>query len=570
MKIARIHIENYRSIKSLDFTPGAYCALIGENNSGKSNILKAINLLLGDNWPSENAFSFEDFHYGDGSRDIVIQLFFDAPWEERINGYPVVIGGFELRCHLHKAVEYAAASLRTEFCCLGEKGTVLQCPQEPWQPDTPYKGRWQNVKVTNRIRAKVPFVYVDVLADYGKSDPKGRWSVLKKLLDSVNASITAGDEKVSVPLADGRTVQMPRREAFQVKLQEAYQYLRTDELNAIEKSIQKNALEQMGFSTGTGQIKLRFDTHDPMDLYKNLQLFVDQLGLTTAADNVGAGMQSDIVIAILRTYQQIKNQNTIFAIEEPEAFLHPQKARDYSDILNDLANQNQIFLTTHSPIFVRLHEPEKVCLVRRAAASGTSAKICNPHELIDDDRSVLKLHNFFDTQRSELLFARAVILVEGETEEVVFPHAARLAGVSLNRMGISIIECGGKDKILVFIRVARAFSIPFVVVVDDDIHPVDGVRSPKERQRLEWDNDYSKDKNKKFIRLVAKENLFWMRENIEANLGMEQNGKNKPQRIVEFMQEHVRRKGDLPACLTAPIMRAVELASGTAKTQGTE
>lgn len=44
MKISRVYIENYRSIKKLDFSPGNYCVLIGENNAGKSNILKAVNL----------------------------------------------------------------------------------------------------------------------------------------------------------------------------------------------------------------------------------------------------------------------------------------------------------------------------------------------------------------------------------------------------------------------------------------------------------------------------------------------------------------------------------------------
>lgn len=62
MKISRVHIENYRSIKSLDFSPNNYCALIGENNAGKSNILKAINLVLGETWPSDRTFTEEDFN----------------------------------------------------------------------------------------------------------------------------------------------------------------------------------------------------------------------------------------------------------------------------------------------------------------------------------------------------------------------------------------------------------------------------------------------------------------------------------------------------------------------------
>lgn len=65
MQIKRIHIENFRSIKTLDFEPGSYCVLIGENNSGKSNIPRALNPALGETWPTERSFSGEDFHNPD-------------------------------------------------------------------------------------------------------------------------------------------------------------------------------------------------------------------------------------------------------------------------------------------------------------------------------------------------------------------------------------------------------------------------------------------------------------------------------------------------------------------------
>ena len=61
MAISRVHIENFRSVKTLDFVPGRYAVLIGENNAGKSNVLKALNLALGEAWPTERSFSEEDF-----------------------------------------------------------------------------------------------------------------------------------------------------------------------------------------------------------------------------------------------------------------------------------------------------------------------------------------------------------------------------------------------------------------------------------------------------------------------------------------------------------------------------
>ncbi len=97
MKISRVHIENYRSIKSLDFSPNNYCALIGENNAGKSNILKAINLVLGETWPTDRTFTEEDFNEYNTANNIVIQIFFDEVIEEWRNNCKCDISGFELR-----------------------------------------------------------------------------------------------------------------------------------------------------------------------------------------------------------------------------------------------------------------------------------------------------------------------------------------------------------------------------------------------------------------------------------------------------------------------------------------
>lgn len=158
---------------------------------------------------------------------------------------------------------------------------------------------------------------------------------------------------------------MTRKQAFELKIKEAYSFLQTEQFIEIESKIRTNSLEQMGIDSAEGDIAIRFDTYDSMNVFKNLQLYVDQMGISTTADMVGAGLQSAIVIAIFRTYEEIKKEGAIFAIEEPEVYLHPQKQRYFSTILSRLSGQNQVFITTHSPTFIRLYEPENVCLIRR-------------------------------------------------------------------------------------------------------------------------------------------------------------------------------------------------------------
>lgn len=92
MKLTRFRIENYRSLKSVDFQPGMLCSLVGENNAGKSNILRAINLILGEMWPNERMFSEEDFYNHDTSKDIVIEVWGDPPCRFNRNSA-------DLECH---------------------------------------------------------------------------------------------------------------------------------------------------------------------------------------------------------------------------------------------------------------------------------------------------------------------------------------------------------------------------------------------------------------------------------------------------------------------------------------
>jgi putative ATP-dependent endonuclease of the OLD family len=79
MRISRIQIENFRSIKSLDIELPQICAFVGPNNAGKSNILLAIQRVLGRDWVSVSSFEEEDIYGLDSTADVRIMLSFDPP-----------------------------------------------------------------------------------------------------------------------------------------------------------------------------------------------------------------------------------------------------------------------------------------------------------------------------------------------------------------------------------------------------------------------------------------------------------------------------------------------------------
>lgn len=558
MKISRIYIENYRSIKKLDFSPGNYCVLIGENNAGKSNILKAVNLVLGEIWPTDRAFSEEDFYNQDTTNEILIRVFFDEETKTWKNNCECCVAGFELRCKTYKrrTGNKPAGTLTTDYVCIDDKGNACQYPASPYEKGKRYTGAYYPLSVSKDMREKTPFIYVDVLRDYSKQDPSSRWSILRRLLNDINLGLLNDKTTVTVNTQSGN-VKMTRKAAFEYKIREAYDYLKTDQFTEIEKKIKDNSLEQMGIDAAEGDMSIRFDTYDPMNVFKNLQLYVDQMGISTTADMVGAGLQSAIVIAIFRTYEEIKKEGAIFAIEEPEVFLHPQKQRYFSNILTKLSGGNQIFITTHSPTFVRLYKPEEVCLIRRSKSNGTTAKICEKNVIIDNEKKALQIENYFDNQRNELFFAKGAVFVEGATEKFAFPYVSMRLKVDVDRYGISIIECGGKGNLLTFSKVANAFDIPYVVVADDDIRETSTIRDPEKSAKIEVQNRDHKTKNEALRCFVPSDNMFWMIPNIEGVLGINENSDSKIKQTRDCLFE--KRQEDIPNQLLAPIDRILKL-----------
>lgn len=559
MKISRVHIENYRSIKHLDFSPNNYCALIGENNAGKSNVLKAINLVLGETWPTDRIFTEEDFNEYNTANDIVIQVYFDEVIEEWRNNCKCDVSGFELRGKSYKrrVKTKPAGTLVVDFVCIEKNGKPCKYPATPYKQGERYTGQYYELKVSKELREKIPFIYVDVMRDYNRQDPSNRWSILRRLFNDINTGLSSDKTTVTVDTPEGQK-KLTRKQAFELKIKEAYSFLQTEQFLEIESKIRDNSLEQMGIDPAEGDIAIRFDTYDSMNVFKNLQLYVDQMGISTTADMVGAGLQSAIVIAIFRTYEEIKKEGAIFAIEEPEVYLHPQKQRYFSNILSRLGTQNQVFITTHSPTFIRLYEPENICLIRRNGTNGTTAKLCEKEEIISSEKEALKLENYFDNQRNEMFFAKGIIFVEGATEKFALPYAGRKLGIDIDRYGVSVVECGGKGNLITFAKVASAFEIPYVVIADDDIRDLTSVTDPEKKKKLEAENANHAKKNEALKKSIPTTQMFWMVPNIEAVMGINENSDNKIKQALDYLKSK-KDKNDIATEIQNPLMAIMQM-----------
>ena len=154
----------------------------------------------------------------------------------------------------------------------------------------------------------------------------------------------------------------------------------------------------------------------------------------------------------------------VMLIEEPELHLRPHAQRYLYRLLQRLAHDgNQVIYSTHSPAFLDVARLDEAAFVHRGP-HGTRVTHPDPITPTEDFRVLTE----FDVSRSELLLARAALLVEGQTEKLVFPYVFDALGLDPDREGISIVSCGGKANIALFARAAQAARVPAIAVHDRD------------------------------------------------------------------------------------------------------
>lgn len=521
MKLCDIEIFNFKSIETLKISIDDFLVLIGENNCGKSTILKGIELFYSE---SIRNFNEENFHFKDRSKPIEVILTFDRLTDEEREQKYLKHWIVEEKLKVKKSISYDETSDKIKSVLYGwqakpvveyfdlskfdeYKANVSQIVSQHQLPDyfkNP-QGKVTQASYKDGVKQHIEAGLVELGAAGWIPNPGGLSENFSSLLPQfyfVPAVKDAQDEskitqssslgKLITDLTNRIVSANPRFTEVKQQLEGLKKYLNKaadgDESERLHEIIdlEKRLSDIISESMPDSKVGIEITTPDLIDLFKDTKITIDD-SIPTAIDNKGHGLQRALIFAYIRAYAKLLNEikngeetiqrNFILAIEEPELFLHPNGQRKMMNVLKEIAKTDQIIMCSHSSFFVDMFQYPKIIIVKRDSKGPCYAVQYTDSIFEDEDqKKIFRYLSFFDFSKSELFFAKKVILVEGETEKHLIPYWSSKFSHNDKRFDLSannicVTDCGGKTNLSIFMRVLNNFKIPYLVIHDTD--PID-------------------------------------------------------------------------------------------------
>jgi len=449
-ELAGLRISRFRSIEDIRvvFPPGMPVVLFGQNNAGKSNILKAFNIIMGEQYPKTVTLEESDYFLRHTDNAIEISAHFRTPLSGQYR---------ELRWKHQSDREPE----QTTFEGLTTSGAT----------------RWP--KNDEREDCIVITIEADRNLKYQLSYAS-KYTMLSRLMHRFHHVLHQYEE-----------IKDDLKKCFD-KTKEAFaQIPEFREFSDALKGDFSSALECWSY-----KLDIDFEAYNPLNFFHALRVQAKEGGDTRALEELGTGEQQILAISFAHAYAKAFKSGFILAIEEPEAHLHPLAQAWLAERIKSMCEDGlQFILSTHSPSFLDIlslpgmhlvYKEDNVTRIRRHNTE-TLVRFCiergaNPKKCMNG--AILP---FYAANSSEEIlkgfFARAVVLVEGPTEALALPIYLKACGCDTKEKGIALIPSHGKGSIPRYIRLYEAYSIPTYAIFDND--PEDDGAGNKRKEIIE-------------------------------------------------------------------------------------
>lgn len=425
MRIKEVRIEKFRSIQKCSIWLKDLNAIVGENNSGKTAILRAINAFF--HFEEEEEYFNNNTHRFSPKANTKIELVFDEIidrdfYKDKLDNQQLIVG-----------IKYTYSSGKRSIY-YKTNGTEIACDDS----------------LINEIRNDIDYLYIP--ASRGNYDLIwSRESIFNKLILEFARKYTESRDMVSKHVLS------------------ATKKLHSSIFDKIERQLGDlfPANENYKFS-------INYNTDaDYKLLLDNLVLNMQEKDNTYPIQEYGSGIKSLAIISIFRMLATMTNRSVILGIEEPETNLHPQMQKQFISSIQDGKRENevQLIMATHSTVIIDTLKHDEIMLVRRVynEKNGFISVISQLKENFWEQAGIeeFKHYQFFNYRNSDFFFSKYIIVTESKTDAQVIDKLISKE-LGWKKAYISIINLEGVTNLAYPYYLLKELKIPFSVIVDKD------------------------------------------------------------------------------------------------------